>query len=261
MKAAISSPKAMACLAAAGLWPGIGQADLTLTGYSAAGAFGMPISSQESIQIRDTHIRRDYIDRGQSYSNIFDLAKRQVAVIDHAAKKVEIHDLRNLQDTAEISAPASKMKLTMDKTGIVQPLRHWNCEEYILQASIPARLGNEETVFHLSGQIWVANHVPELGEVKKLINLTKQADFFLGIPAVAKVTPAQALLLSEIIRKVAPKGLPCGCDLNTSYEGSGPMANLARKMPTRFNVSFQNISGAPLKADTFKLPVGYPVRP
>jgi hypothetical protein len=253
---------AVACLAAAaGLWPAVGQADLTLTGYSAAGAFGMPMSSQESIKIRETSIRRDYIDRGQSYSNIFDLAKRQVAVIDHAAKKVEIHDLRSLQGTAEISAAADKMKLTLKKTGIVQPLRHWNCEEYILNASIPAKLGNEETVFHLNGQVWVANHVPELGAVKKLINLTKQADFFLGIPSVAKVTPAQALLLSEIIRKVAPKGLPCGCDLHASYEGSGPMANLARKMPTRFNVSFQDVSGAPLKADTFVLPAGYPVKP
>lgn len=248
-------------LAALALWPALGRADLTLSGYSAAGAFGMPMSSQERIYIHDTMIRRDYVDRGRYFSHLFDLARHRVAVIDHASRQIEMHDLNNLQATAEVSAPASSMKLAMDRTGQIRPMRHWNCEAYRLSASIPTRLGNEETVFHLNGVIWVASNVPEQAEVKSLVKLARQPDFFLGIPAVAKVTPAQSQLFSEIIRSLAPKGLPCSCELEASYEGNGPMANLARKMPTRLNIAFQDFTSATIKPEVFNPPAGYLARP
>jgi len=237
------------------------RADLTLGGYSAAGAFGMPLSSQERIWIHDHMIRRDYVDRGRFNSHLFDLAKRRVAVIDHASRMIEMHDLNNLQATAEVSAPTSNMKIAMDRTGQTRPLKHWNCEAYNVSASIPTRLGNEETVFHLNGKIWIADNAPEQVEVRNLVKLSKQPDFFLGIPAVAKVTPAQSQLFSEIIRKMAPKGLPCACELEASYEGTGPMANLARRMPTRLNIAFQDFNTEPVKAEVFTLPAGYMTRP
>lgn len=243
------------------LWPALAHADLTLSGYSAAGAFGMPLSSQERIHIRDNMIRRDYVDRGRFYSHLFDLGKRQVAVIDHAGRQVDIHDLNSLQSTAEVSAPASRMKMALERTGQTRPLRHWNCEAYSVKASIPARLGNEETVFHLAGKVWVAANVPEQAAVRELVKLARQDDFFLGIPTVAKVTPAQSQLFSEIIRKLAPKGLPCACELEASYEGDGPMANLARRMPTRLSIAFQDFSSEAVKDVLFSLPPGYPVRP
>ncbi|MDD5366564.1 MAG: hypothetical protein PHR30_14600 [Gallionellaceae bacterium] len=247
-------------LAGVCLWPMAGRADLTLSGYSAVGAFGMPMSSQERIWIHDSTIRRDFVDRGRYFSQLFDLAKHQVAVIDHASRLIEIHDLKNLQATAEVSAPVNSMKMTMEKTGQVRPMRHWNCEAYNLNASIPTRLGNEETVFHLKGHIWLASDTPEQAAVKNLIKFTRQADFFMGIPAVAKVTPAQSQLFSEIIRRLAPKGLPCSGELETSYDGNGPMANLARRMPTRLNIAFQDFSGEPIRDDMFTLPAGYTIR-
>lgn len=248
-------------LVGACLWPLAGHADLTLSGYSATGAFGMPLSSQERIWIHDSAIRRDFVDRGRFFSQLFDLARHQVVVIDHASRQIETHDLKNLQATTEVSAPVNGMKMSMDKTGQTRPLRHWNCEAYNLNASIPTRLGNEETVFHLKGLVWLASDVPEQAAVKNLVKLTRQPDFFMGIPAVAKVTPAQSQLFSEIIRKLAPKGLPCSGELETSYEGNGPMANLARRMPTRMNVVFQDFASTPIRPDLFTLPSGYMTRP
>ncbi|MDD4881759.1 MAG: hypothetical protein PHX10_09305, partial [Gallionellaceae bacterium] len=60
-------------LAGVCLWPMAGRADLTLSGYSAVGAFGMPMSSQERIWIHDSTIRRDFVDRGRYFSQLFDL--------------------------------------------------------------------------------------------------------------------------------------------------------------------------------------------
>jgi hypothetical protein len=240
-----------------GLWPTAACADLTLTGYSVAGAFGMPLSSQEKIWIHGRSLRRDFVDRGRAQTQLFDLAAREVAVIDHFSRLVEIHDLKNLQATTEVNAPASGLKMTLEKTGQVLPLRTWKCEAHTLKASMPARLGTEEAVFHLSGLIWVASGVPEQAAVKDLVKLTRQADFFLGIPTIAKITPAQAQMLSEIIRKLAPKGLPCSGELDASIEGNGPMANLAKRMPTKFSMTFQDFSTEPIQQEMFAIPAGY----
>lgn len=244
-------------LACAGLWPLAGHADLALTGYSVAGAFNMPLSSQEQIWIHDSSVRRDFIDRGRAQTQLFDMAKRQVAVIDHTTRLIEIHDLKSLQATAEVNAPASALKMTLEPTGQSRPLLTWKCEAYTLNASVPARLGNEETIFHLKGQVWVARGVPEQAAVKQLVKLARQPGFFMGVPAVAKIAPAQAQMLSEIVSKLAPKGLPCAGELDVSYEGNGPMANLAKRMPTKLSVTFQDFSSTPIKPEVFAIPAGY----
>ncbi|MEW6120169.1 MAG: hypothetical protein AB1593_08770 [Pseudomonadota bacterium] len=232
------------------------QADLALTGYSAAG----PLSTQERIWIREGQVRRDFVDRGRAYTHLFDLGKRQVALIDHVARLVELHDLKSLQAGTEIGAPTSALKLSLDPTGETRPLRHWNCEAHTLAASMPTRLGPEETVFHLNGKVWVARGTPEQAAVKKLIDMTRQKDFFLGIPAAVKATPAQAKMLSELVRELAPRGLPCGGELDARYEGTGPMANLARRLPARLSLSIQDFSNTPIKPELFELPEGYQVR-
>lgn len=241
------------------LWPLAGQADLTLTGYSVTGLTNLPLSSPEQVQIQKTLVRRDYVDRGRAYTHLFDLARRQAAIIDHMMRTVEIHDLSGVQSQSEVSAPAEGLKLSIKKTGQANHLKHWKCEEHTLTASMPARLGNEESVFHLAGSVWLANGVKELAELKDLIEQTKKPGFFVGIPAVAKVSPAQSVAISEIIRRLAPRGLVCAGEIQASYEGSGPMANLARRMPSRLGVSFQEFSNNPIQPETFAIPAGYRV--
>jgi hypothetical protein len=147
--------------------------------------------------------------------------------------------------------------MTLEPTGQSRPLRHWKCDAYSLSASMPARLGNEEAIFHLKGQVWIASGVPEQAAVKQLARLALQPGFFMGVPAVAKTAPAQAQMLSDFVSELALKGLPCAGELNASYEGNGPMANLARRMPTRLSVTFQDFSSAPIKPDVFDVPAGY----
>lgn len=240
----------LACSAPAG-------ADLVLSGYSVTTAFNMPLSSQEQIWIRDTSVRRDFMDRGRAYTHLFDLAKKQAVIIDHFTRTAELHDLGALGAATEASAPANGLKLKFEPTGKARPLQNWNCKEFSIAASVPARLGSEEAVFHLKGTAWVAGGVPEEAAIKKLVNETKKPGFFLGIPAVASATPAHARLMNEIIRKLATKGLPCAGEVESSYEGGGPMVNLARKMPSKASVTFQKYSAEPIKPEIFVVPAGY----
>lgn len=247
-------------LAMSGLWPVLSYADLTMTGHSVTGTLNMPMSSQENIWIRKTTVRRDFVDRGRAYTHLYDLAQRQAAIIDHLTRIAEVYDLSAVQAATEVSAPLGGLKMTLEKTGNTKPLKHWKCEEHTLTASMPARLGNEETIFHLKGQLWVADKVKELAEIKELAKIAKKPGFFLGIPAVARVSPAQSAALSEVIRRLAPKGLLCAGEVEMSYEGNGPMANLARRIPARLGVTFQDFSKDPITPDVFSIPAGYQIR-
>lgn len=236
--------------------PCAARADLALVGYSAAG----PLSTQERIWIHESQFRRDYVDRGRAYTQLFDMTKHQLYVVDHAARMIESYDLKALQATADQGAPPGTLNMTLTPTGETRPLRTWTCTGYTLAASMPTRLGNEETVFHLQGKVWVAAGTPEQAALQRLVELARQKDFFLGIPAAIKATPAQAQMLSELARSLAPRGLPCAGELDARYEGNGPMANLARRLPARLSLSIQDFSSAPLGPDVFALPANYQMR-
>lgn len=234
-------------------------ADLTLTGHSTIGSFGTTLAQQERLLIHDTWLRRDFIDRGRSYSHTYDLAKRQVVVMDHSFRSAEIHDLAALGTAAEVSAPAEKLELSVTRTGRKRPLGSWTCAEHAVSASMPALLGTEPVTFALKGTVWLASGVPEQASVKPLVKATQDPTFFLGIPTTVRIAPAQARGVSEIIRRIAPKGLPCGGEAEFSFEGSGPMANLAKKMPARLGVEYQAFSTEAIGKDAFAIPAGYRV--
>lgn len=230
---------------------------LQLLGQSQTGAMGMPLTSQERVWLTDLSIRRDFTDRGRAYTHLFDLEKKQAVIIDHFSRTAQVHDLAGLGASTEASAPGDGLKMKLELTGNARPLQSWNCKEHELAASIPARLGNEETIFHLKGKIWLASGVPEQVAIKNLVGAAKKPGFYLGIPALAKISPAYAQVMNELLRKMAPKGLPCAGELEGNYEGNGPMANLARKMPNKGSFAFQQYSAENIKPDTFAVPPGY----
>lgn len=238
-------------------WSAASGADLVMYGHSVTGAFGMPLSSQEQLWIHNSSLRRDFMDRGRAYTHLFDLSKKQAIIIDHFTRTAEQYDLALLDAKTEASAPASGLKLRFEPTGKERPLQNWNCREFDIAASMPARLGNEETVFSMKGTVWVASGVPEEAAIQKLVHETRKPGFFLAIPAMASVTPSHARMLSEVIRKLSTKGLPCAAEVEGSYEGSGPLVNLARKMPSRMSLTFQKFSSDPIKPEMFMIPPGY----
>ena len=240
-------------------WSLAAHADLTLTGHSTVGSFGTTLAQEERLLIRDNWLRRDFTDRGKAYSHMYDLAKRQVVIMDHSFRTVEIHDMSALNSAAEISAPVEKLDLSVTATGRTRNLQAWTCAEHAVSASMPALLGTEQVTFALNGTVWLASGVPEQRSVKDLVQATQDPAFFLAIPSTVRVAPTQARGISEIIRRLAPKGLPCMGEVDFTFEGSGPMANLARKMPARLGIQYQAFSTEPISKDAFAIPAGYRV--
>jgi hypothetical protein len=136
-------------------------------------------------------------------------------------------------------------------------LQKWNCAEHQIQAAMPAEVGGEKVNFTLSGVVWLASGTAEQKETAAFVNAAKNPDFFMGIPALAKSSPAQARGMSEIVRRMAPMGLLCAVDVKTNYEGTGRMAALSNKLNSRISLTYEQYGSAPLKPDVFDIPKGY----
>ena len=239
------------------MWPLAANADLTLTGHSTVGSFGTTLAQEERLLIHDAWLRRDFTDRGKAYSQLYDLEKRQVVIMDHSLRTAEIHDLATLNTATQVSAPAENLDLSVTPTGRKHKLQAWTCAEHAVSSSMPALLGAEQVTFILKGTVWLARGVPEQASVKGLVQATQDPAFFLAIPAAVRVAPAQARGISEIIRRLAPKGLPCMGEVDFTFEGAGPMANLARKMPAKLGIQYQAYSVEPISKEVFAIPAGY----
>jgi hypothetical protein len=241
------------------LWPTIAAADLTLTGHSTMGGFGTSLAQEDRLLIQDTWLRRDFMDRGKAYTHMYDLAKRQVVIIDHSFRSAEIYDMAALNGATQVSAPAEKLDMNVTRTDHKRALGDWTCFEHAVSASMPALLGTEPVTFVLNGTVWLASGVPEQAAVKALVRASKDPDFFVGIPTAVKIAPTQARGISEIVRRLAPKGLMCGGEVAFTFEGNGPMANLARKMPAKLGIQYQAYSDDPISKEAFAIPAGYRV--
>jgi hypothetical protein len=234
-------------------------ADLSMTGRSTVVAMGMQGNGQEGVWLRGTQIRRDMIDRGKAYSHFYDLKKHEITVIDHSQRLALVYAMAalNLQTDATISSKDLKLDLT--PTGRKHLLQKWNCAEHNIAAAMPAEVGGEKVSFTLNGTVWLARDTPEQKEVAAFVQAAQSPNFFMGIPALAKSSPAQARGMSEIVRRMAPMGLLCAVDVKTKYEGTGRMAALSNKLDSRISLTYEQYGSAPLRADVFDIPNGYRV--
>lgn len=238
---------------------GVARADLSLVGRSTVHAMGMQGVGQEGLWLQKTKLRRDLIDRGKAYSHLYDLATREITIIDHSQRQATLFTMSSLNQDPNARFASKDLKLDLDPTGRKHQLQGWNCAEHKLHAAMPAEVAGEKVSFEMDGTIWLAKNAPEQGETNAFVKAAQEPDFFMGIPALAKKSPGQAKGLSEVVRRLAPMGLLCAVDVNTRYEGTGRMAELSRKMASRIAVTYEKYSTDVLKDDVFDIPKGYRV--
>jgi hypothetical protein len=233
-------------------------ADLTLMGRSSVAAMGMPSIGQEKLMLKNHYLRRDVVDRGRAYSYLFDLKAREVTVLDHAFKTAQVHGLAKV-DNPTVKAKQDDVKLELSKTGKQHSIRHWKCDEHSLQSDMATQLGTDAAVFRMVGSVWLAANTPEQREMSSLREAAGNADYLLGLPSMAQVSPDQARAIGETIRQLSRKGILCGLDVQTRYEGSGRMVELARKVATRLTVAYLDFSTEKIADSVFLVPDGYRV--
>lgn len=234
-------------------------ADLALMGRSTVVAMGMQGVGQEGLWLSGTSLRRDLIDRGKAYTHLYDLKTREIAIIDHSLRQAQVYTMSVLNKEADARVASKDVKLELVATGRKQALQDWNCIEHRLNFTMPAEVGGEKLAFELDGHIWLARGTPQQKETTHFVKAAADPNFFLGIPALAKSSPAQARGISEAIRRISPMGLVCAIDVDTRYQGSGRLAELSRKLSSRVSVTYERYSVDDIPADVFDVPKGYRV--
>ena len=232
-------------------------ADLTLTGRSTLTAMNMPSSSQERIYLKKAFLRRDQLDRGKAYTYIYDLRGHDITMLDHSQRLVQTYEMTAPVNTPEAKAAQKDLKLDLEATGQKHALGNWSCAEHTVVATMPAELGPEKVVMQLSGKVWLAHGTREQKELQPFFKAMDSPDFMLGIPALSKSSPAQARVVSEVLRRLFSHGMICAFDVDMRYEGGGRMAELARRMATRVALTYDNATNDPIPDAFFVVPQGY----
>lgn len=239
-------------LLAGALFSQVAVADFTLYGRSTLTALNMPNQGKEVLYVKKSLMRRDLTDRGRSYSFLYDLKKNEIAVVDHFQRQVERHPL--------VSGKAAKpvaLKLTLDATGRKHDMQDWDCEEHSLLASMPSELGQEKVTVIVEGQVWLERKTKLRKEIDPFVKAVEADDFFVGAAMPGKPANAQAQGINEVMRQVLGKGMVCAAQIQLKYEGSGPMADLARRMATKASLVYESISEEPLLDGVFVAPADY----
>lgn len=242
------------------LLPVLAHADLVLNGRSTVTAMGMQGAGVEKFWLSQSLIRRDMVDRGKAYSNIFDLKAREVTVLDHSLRQATIYATHSLKEQTDAAVDSKAIKLDVKPTGRTHNLQKWRCAEHDMNLSMPAEIGGEKLTFEMKGQVWLARNTKEQKEIAGILRLMQNPDFFLGIPALAKASPVQARGISEAIRRVAPMGLLCSVDVALNYDGAGRVATLSRKLASRLSLTFDDYSVEAVPKESFDIPGGYRIQ-
>ncbi len=238
---------------------GAARADITMSGRSTVQAMGMQGVGQETLWLKKTRIRRDMVDRGKAYSHLYDLNTREVTVINHSLRQAEVHTMATLSQAGDAQVASDETRFTLTSTGRKHLLRKWRCEEHELRLAMPVQIGGEGLSFELVGQIWLARKTREQRETAAFVKALQSEDFLMSLPAMNKISRTQARGIGEAIRRIAPKGMLCGVEVDLKYEGTGRVAELSRKMASHIGLSYDSYSSRPIADATFAIPAGYQV--
>lgn len=242
---------------AALLLAGQAAADLTLNGRSTVVSMNMPATSQERIYLKKSILRRDKVERGKAHTYLFDLNGQEIRALDHSLRQLQVVAMSPPATTPEAKIADKDIKLDLDPTGQKHPLGTWNCLENNLVASMPAELGPERINLQLNGKVWLAKGTRELKDLQAFFKAMEAPDFLVGIPALQKTSAAQNRAVGDILQRLFKQGMVCAIDVEVRYEGGGRMAELARRMGTRFTLAYDSVTTEALPDDYFAVPTGY----
>lgn len=242
---------ALLVVAAVFLSPGV-RADFSLSGRSSVMAMNMTQAGREGLMVKGYRMRRDLTEQGRSYSYLYDLKSKEITLIDHLMRTAEVRTLASHARTA-----AGNLRFAIKPTGRQVPLGDWTCEEFTLSSSMPVVWGQETVTVVLEGQVWLDRKATERKELAPFMRAVENEDFFAGVPTPGRAVAPQVKVFNEVGRKLLGRGMVCAIDVQFKFEGKGPMADLARRTPTRVGMAYETQTDKDLPDSAFDIPAGY----
>ena len=245
------------------------RADVTITMTNSvdgpmAGLIGAAGST--TLRVQGLKARHDIEVMGRTMATVIDVAARETFLLDQTAKTVRRIPLAasGQPDPAiagGLNVQMPKMDVVLERTGRTQQVAGQECVEFhtvmtmdMSQAggalAIPdAREAMKDMRMVMQGSTWVSTSSAEASEYIK---------FQQGAKAAGIVPPTTLLAGGNAPDPVAAEGLPCLSEIEISYEGTGPMVEMLKKMGAmKVTGRLTGISLAPIDSEVFVVPAGY----
>jgi hypothetical protein len=234
-------------------------ADVTMkqkTGGQGLGSMGAGESTQ---YIKGLRIRTDQTTGGTQTSVIIDAQAKQMWIINHAKREVEVYDMTRMSEGLS-KIPAGEISATVTPTAQTRQIAGSTCTVHDVTISVPMQMGSEKLSFVMSGPYCLVKNGPGQAEYSAFYRKVSEEGLFFGDPRQAKGMPAQAKALTEMYRRMSELGVPFSTEAHVKFEGTSPMAAAMSKMGgTTITTEVVSVSTAAIADSVFDVPADYKV--
>ena len=248
------------------------HADVTITMTNSmegplAGLAGANMPSM-TMRIQGLKARTDMDIVDRSFATISDVAARQALMLDQTQKTVQRvpFNLSGQPDAATgggLNFTMPKTDVALERTGRTEQIAGQSCEEFHIvttmdmsQAALatpgaPAAMKDLRMV--MKGSTWISTSSAAASEFINFQRAAREAG--LSMPTNLFGGPGAPDPTSQ---SAAMEGLPCLSEIDVSYEGTGPMIEMMKKMgPMKVTSRLTEVSLAPVDPGVFAVPDGY----
>jgi hypothetical protein len=234
-------------------------ADVTTKQKTGGQGLGSMASGESTQYIKGLRIRTDQTIAGAQTSTIIDVQAKQMWVINHAKKEVEVYDMTRLSEGLS-KVPVSEISATITPTGQTRQIAGSTCTVHDVTITVPMQMGNEKLSFVMSGPYCLVKNGPGQADYAAFYRKVSQDGLFFGDPRQAKGMPAQSKALTEMYRRMSELGVPFSTEAHVKFEGTSPMAAAMSKMGgNTITTEVVSVSTAAIADSVFDVPADYKV--
>jgi hypothetical protein len=231
------------------------SADVTLRLKGSGGLFGgQAVDSTE--YHKGLKMRSDHDSGGVSMSTIIDVGTSRMIMLWHDRKEADVIDSERISESpAKSGFPEIEHSIT--PTVQSRQIAGSTCTVHNVKVSFPMRVANPMTMV-MEGPYCLVKNGPGQADFTAFYQAAAEKGFVLD-PGQAKAQPAAAKAMTEAFRQMAELGVPFAMEVTISIEGSGPMAEMMKKMGSTFTTEVSSVSTAPIPDSMFEIPADYKV--
>lgn len=232
---------------------------------------GIALTPKTTTRIKGMKERSDIEVVGQSFSTIVDLTTKQVAILRHDQKTVQIV---TASDSLRPQIQMQDVSASMQPTGRSQVIDGVSCDEYGFTTDIPmASIAGTQTqlppeavemlqgvTMKMKGSVWVAKSIPGADEYAAFMAAASRADLTSLIAGAASGNNSAMARMMDAMAKL--KGIAYMTDMTMSFEGTGQFVDMMNQMggsDMHATTKVSSISTDPIDDSVFTIPADYTV--
>ena len=251
------------------------RADVTITQSTSieggpAAMSGAPPMPKTTTRIKGLKQRTDLEIAGRSFSTIVDLSTKQVAILQHAEKTVQI--LSGSADAVRPQIELPKMDASMEPSGRSQVIDGVSCDEYLFTTSVDmASVGGgaaqmppeaaammQGVTMKMKGSVWVSKSAPGAGEYSAFMAAASKANLTSLVSGAVSGNNGSMERMMNAMSKL--NGLGYMTDMTMSFDGTGQFVDMMKQMGEMHVTSkVTSISTEPIDDSIFVIPSDYTV--